>query len=67
MLARDATKCPKPDNTLEPQIPKDGKEADRALSCLQALLLDTVGHLSSGTLEMQQGGCLTGEATTQVL
>lgn len=46
-----------------PQNPKNGKDADRALNRLQALLLDSVGSLTS-ILEWQQAGHLTTEAAT---
>ena len=70
MPAVGSTKCPKLDNTIKQQIPKDGKDADCALSKLQALLLDAVGPLAN-LLEQQQAGRLTtkaaAEATTQAL
>ena len=64
--ASDMTKCPKLDNTLRTQIPKDGKDADWTLCRLQAMILDAVGPLAS-LLEMNQAGRLTPEAATQAL
>jgi hypothetical protein len=56
--ATDVTKCPKLDNTLRAQVPKNGKERDRVFSRIQTLLLDAVGPLA-GVLEAHQDGCLT--------
>ena len=61
MRASDHTKCPKLDNTLRAQVPKDCKDADRTLSRLQALVLDAVGPLTN-LLERKQAGQLTTEA-----
>ena len=55
MLATDYTKCPKMATTIKCQVPKDCKDGDRALSCLQALVLDAVGLLA-GLLELKQAG-----------
>lgn len=70
MPACDSTKCPKLDNTVKAQLPKECKDADRPLARLQALLLDAVGPLSA-LLELHQGGQLTPEkaveATSQAL
>ena len=68
--ASDRTKCPKLDGTLKLQVPKDGKDVDRALSYLQTFVLDAVALLTS-LLEKQQAGCLTmegaAEAVTQAI
>ena len=70
MPASDHTKCPKLDATLRPQVPKEGKDADRALSRLQTFVLDAIGPLAS-LLEQKQAGRLTAEsaadAATQAL
>ena len=70
MPASDHTKCPKLDTTLRPQVPKEGKDAERALSHLQTFSLDTIGPLAS-LLEQKQAGRLTAEsaadAATQAL
>ena len=67
MPATDATKCPKLDNVLRPQVPKDAKDGDRTLCRLQTFLLDAVGPLAH-MLELHQSGRLTAdEATTQAL
>ena len=47
--------------TVKCQVPKDCKDGDRALSRLQALILDDVGPLT-GLLELKQAGRLTPEA-----
>ena len=61
MPATDMTKCPKLDNTLRAQVPKNGKDGDRVFSRIQILLLDAVGPLA-GVLEAHQAGRLTPEA-----
>lgn len=70
MPACDNTKCPKLDNTVKAQLPRECKDADRPLARLQALMLDAVGPLNT-LLELHQGGQLTPEkaveATSQAL
>lgn len=70
MPASDMTKCPKLDNTLRPQLPKDAKDGDRGLSRIQTLVLDAVGPLTR-VLELHQAGRLTTDiavdATSQAL
>ena len=64
MPATDATKCPKLDLTLRPQIPKEAREADRSLCRLQTLVLNAVGPLSA-MLELHRAGKLTPEAAVE--
>ena len=66
MPALDATKSPKLDTMIRPQIPKDAKEADRSLGRLQALLLDAVGPLAH-VLEQQRAGRLTPDSAVEAV
>ena len=64
MPASDHTKCPKLDTTLKARLPKQCKEADRPLACLQTLLLDTMGPLTH-LLELHRNDKLTPEAVAE--
>ena len=66
MPACDATKCPKLDNTVKAQVPKDCKDEDRPLAGLEALVLDAVGPLIT-LLELQHTGYLTPEAVAKAV